>query len=144
MVFDYLCLFNYEKHFKSERVLNCVVSCEKSACEFIWQRRAKNGRHFSNFWTYYITQAKHTPLTYRFSMFVKSLINFHDRVDFKVTQRLGLWFYHSKSLMLFCSPLHAHFNTIKHLLLALVLKKLLASLIACNLKITVSSWQMTV
>ena len=39
-------------------------------------------------------------------------------------QRLGLWFYQSNSLILFCSPFH--FSTLNHLMLVLVLKKLLA------------------
>ena len=40
-----------------------------------------------------------------------------NRVDSKVSQRLGLRFYRSNSLILFCSPLQVHFSTIKHLLL---------------------------
>ena len=44
-------------------------------------------------------------------------------VDFKVLLRLVFWFYRSNLLRLFCSPLHVHFSTIKHLLLALVYKK---------------------
>ena len=31
------------------------------------------------------------PLTHRFNFFIKMFINFLDRVDFKVSQRLGLW-----------------------------------------------------
>ena len=46
-------------------------------------------------------------------------------MDFEVSQRIGLWFYCSNSLMLFCSPFHIHFNTIKHLFLALVFNKYL-------------------
>ena len=39
------------------------------------------------------------------------------------SQRLWFWFYCSNSLVLFCSPKHDHFRTLKHLLLALVFKK---------------------
>ena len=53
----------------------------------------------------------------RFSLLINSLINF----DLELSQRLGLRFY--RSLMLCWSPLHAHFSTIKHLLLALLFKK---------------------
>ena len=45
-----------------------------------------------------------------------------------MSQRHGLWFYRSNSLMLFSSPLHVHFSTIKLLLKGLVFKKLLAKL----------------
>ena len=55
----------------------------------------------------------------RFSLLINCLINF----DLEVSQRLGLRFYRSNSLMLCWSPLHAHFSTIKHLLLALLFKK---------------------
>ena len=46
--------------------------------------------------------------TYIVSVFINSLINFQDRTDFKVLLRLGLRFYRSNSLILFCSPLHVH------------------------------------
>ena len=58
-----------------------------------------------------------------FSLLINSLVDFQHRVDFKVSQRLGLKFYRSYSPMLFCNPLHVHFSTIKHLLLALVFNK---------------------
>ena len=57
---------------------------------------------------------------HRFSLLINSIVNFYNRVDFEVSQRLGLRFYRSNSQMLFCSPLHVHFSPIKHLLLALV------------------------
>ena len=60
---------------------------------------------------------------HRFSLLVNSLINLLDRVDFEVSLRLGLRFYHSNSTILFCSPLQVHFSIIKHLLLAFVFKK---------------------
>ena len=34
----------------------------------------------------------------RFSLLIKSLIHFKDRVDLEVSYRPGLWFYHSKSV----------------------------------------------
>ena len=46
--------------------------------------------------------------THRFSLLINSLINCSDRVDFEVSQRLGLRFYRSNTLMLFCSPLHVY------------------------------------
>ena len=52
---------------------------------------------------------------------MSSYINFKDRVDFEVSQHLGLWFYRTNS-QLFCSSLHVHFNTI----LDLDFKKVLA------------------
>ena len=57
------------------------------------------------------------------------LINESHRVDINVSQRLGFWFYNSNSLLLFCSTLHEHFSTIKHLL-ALVLKKKFAKFLS--------------
>ena len=48
---------------------------------------------------------------FRFSLLINRLINVWYRVDFQVSQRLGLWFYCFNSLMLFCSPLHAYFST---------------------------------
>ena len=62
-------------------------------------------------------------LSLRFSLLIKSLINYYERVDFKVSLRLGLLFYRSHSLMLFCSPLHVHFSATKQLLLAFDFKK---------------------
>ena len=62
-------------------------------------------------------------LSHRFSLPIKSLINFKDMVDFEVSQRLGLWFYRSISLTLFCSPLHVNFRLIEHMILALIFKK---------------------
>ena len=66
--------------------------------------------------------AKETPTlrSHRFSLLINSLINFLDRTDFEVSQRPKLRFYRSNSLMLFCSPLHVHFSTVKHLLLDVV------------------------
>ena len=48
---------------------------------------------------------------HRFSLLINSLINFLDRVDIEVSLRLGLKFYRSNSIILFCSPLHVHFST---------------------------------
>ena len=62
-------------------------------------------------------------LSLRFSLLIKSLINFYERVDFKASLCLGFLFYRSHSLMLFCSPLHVHFSATKQLLLALDFKK---------------------
>ena len=56
--------------------------------------------------------------SHRFILLINSLINFKTWVDFEVSLRLGLRFYRSNSLMLFCSPYH--FSTIKHFLFALV------------------------
>ena len=62
-----------------------------------------------------------------------------DKVNFEVSQRLGLWFYRSNSLILFCSPFHVQFSNVKHSLLALVLKKVIGKILidfclrACDL-----------
>ena len=60
-------------------------------------------------------------LSLRFSLLIKSLINFYERVDFKVSLRLGLLFYPLSLTYPFLhgSPLHVHFSATKHLLLAL-------------------------
>ena len=52
---------------------------------------------------------------HRFNLLINSLINFF-------LQRLGLTFYRTNSIILFCSPLHVHFKTIKHLCLGWVFK----------------------
>ena len=42
--------------------------------------------------------------------FWKLVIKYLDSRDFKVSQRLGLWFYLTISLLLFCSPRHINFK----------------------------------
>ena len=45
---------------------------------------------------------------HKFSLLINSLINILVRVDFEVSLRLGLRFYRSNSIILFCSLLHVH------------------------------------
>ena len=56
--------------------------------------------------------------THRFSLLLKSHLNFWGRVDFEVLQCLGLWFYRYNSLMHFWSFLYVYFSTFKCLLVA--------------------------
>ena len=46
-----------------------------------------------------------------------------------VLERLGLSFYHSNSLILFCSPFHVHFSTLNHLLLVLDFKEVIGKIL---------------
>ena len=47
----------------------------------------------------------------------------HIQPAYELSNALGLDFIRFYSIILFCSPLHVHFSTIKHFLLGLVLMK---------------------
>ena len=47
----------------------------------------------------------------------KLIIKYLDSLDFKVSHLLGLWFYHTNLLILFCSPRHVHFWNATRLIL---------------------------
>ena len=67
------------------------------------------------------SDSESVPPPTRFMLLIKSIVYFQDRLHIKVSQSLRLRFYRSNSLMLFCSPLHVHLSSVKHLLLPLFL-----------------------